>query len=144
MRGSLASTQEAHSGRKSILQSGGPGRGTDRWKGPAKRPQDPKVPPQDFQGGSYLHQVFRLSIQRREGHRCPGPSNCPCASGGGGDFSPGPGVHLRPSGQLCSAPRITQPHPEPRSLTVHIHLPTLPVALKMIKKYCIFKENLFW
>lgn len=52
-------------------------------EGAARRPQDPEVPPQDFGGGSYLHQVFRLSIQRQEGHGCPGPSNCPYASGGG-------------------------------------------------------------
>ena len=51
MRGSLASTQEAHPRQKSILQSGGPGRGTDRWKGPARRPQDPEVPPQDLGEG---------------------------------------------------------------------------------------------
>ena len=45
MRGSLASTQEAHPRQKSILQSGGPGRGTDRWKGPARRPRIPRCRP---------------------------------------------------------------------------------------------------
>lgn len=90
-------------------------------EGPARRPQDPKVPPQGIGGGSYWHQVFRLSIQRREGHRCPGPSNCPCASWGGGRFQSrswrsskafrsallGPQHHPAPS----RAPQSHCPHP---------------------------------
>lgn len=58
MRGSLASTQEAHPRQKSILQSGGPGRGTDRWKGPARRPRIPRCRP-----GFWGRVIFALGVQ---------------------------------------------------------------------------------